>query len=218
MTNSSRNDGMGIALIVGGVMAGLMVLMLIAAGGVAFVWQRQQVAAEQAASQARQTAELQLAVAERQRAYALQLKSEAAEAQPESTNEDHEVSDSTETAVLQILETQQQAWNDGDIDRFMQHYWKSDELTFSSEGKVTKGWQATLDNYHQRYPSRDDMGTLEFANLEITSIEKSAALVLGEWHLARDSNDVGGNFTLILRQLDGEWVIVHDHTSRLSEP
>ena len=32
-----------------------------------------------------------------------------------------------------------------------------------------------------------------------------------------ESEPVGGNFTLVLRKIDGRWMIVHDHTSPLGE-
>jgi ketosteroid isomerase-like protein len=113
-----------------------------------------------------------------------------------------------------ILSLQAGAWNSGDIDRFMQHYWKSDELTFSSGGRTTRGWETTKENYKQRYPTRERMGTLSFGAIEITPLGDSAALVLGRWHLEREPTPVGGNFSLVFRRLDGAWVIVHDHTSQ----
>ena len=109
------------------------------------------------------------------------------------------------------------AWNRGDVDAFMEHYWKSDDLTFSSGGQTTRGWQATLDGYRKRYPTREKMGRLTLDGLEITPLGDAAALVLGEWKLDRASEPIGGNFTLVLRKIDGRWVIVHDHTSRLEE-
>ena len=42
-----------------------------------------------------------------------------------------------------VLHEQADAWNRGDIEAFMEHYWKSDSLTFNSGGKTTRGWQAT---------------------------------------------------------------------------
>jgi beta-aspartyl-peptidase (threonine type) len=119
----------------------------------------------------------------------------------------------TRAAIQAVLTQQADAWNKGDIAAFMEHYWKSDELTFSSGGQTTRGWQATKDNYLKRYPTREQMGQLTFSQLEITPLEPAAALVLGRWQLARES-PVGGNFTLVLRKLDGRWLIVHDHTSR----
>jgi len=122
----------------------------------------------------------------------------------------------TRAAIEAVLTQQAEAWNKGDIAVFMEHYWKSDELTFSSGGQTTRGWQATKDNYIKRYPTREQMGRLTFTQLEIMPLENTAALVLGRWQLARES-PVGGNFSLVLRRIDGRWLIIHDHTSR-SEP
>jgi ketosteroid isomerase-like protein len=116
-------------------------------------------------------------------------------------------------ALTAILDVQAAAWNRGDIDGFMEHYWKSDDLTFSSGGKTTRSWQTTKDNYKLRYPTRERMGKLTFDELEAFPLGDSAALLLGHWHLDRNG-PVGGNFSLVFRKFDGEWVIVHDHTSR----
>ncbi len=115
-----------------------------------------------------------------------------------------------------ILSEQAAAWNRGDIDGFMQHYWKSEDLTFSSGGHTTRGWQTTKDNYKLRYPTRERMGHLTFDGLEVFPLGDSAALMLGRWHLDRNG-PVGGNFSLVFRKIDGAWVIVHDHTSRTPE-
>ncbi|MEP3482121.1 MAG: DUF4440 domain-containing protein [Fuerstiella sp.] len=111
-----------------------------------------------------------------------------------------------------ILEHQQAAWNSGDIAGFMQAYWKDDGLTFSSGGKVTRGWQSTFDGYKKRYPDQATMGQLTFSDLEVTSLSDSAAMMLGRWKLQR-ANPVSGNFTLVWKKVDETWVIVHDHTS-----
>jgi beta-aspartyl-peptidase (threonine type) len=132
---------------------------------------------------------------------------------------------SRETAVANaageieaVLRLQAEAWNAGDIDRFMEHYWRSDNLTFSAAGQTTRGWQNTLDRYRQRYPTIEKMGRLTFDQLEIQPLGNNAALVLGQWHLARDGDALDGNFSLIVRKNDGRWLIVHDHTSRSEKP
>jgi ketosteroid isomerase-like protein len=117
-----------------------------------------------------------------------------------------------------LLTLQADAWNRGDIDAFMEHYWKSDELTFSSGGQTTRGWQNTKENYRRRYPTRDQMGQLQFSQLEVTPLGDSTALVLGCWRLTRAEAPVAGNFSLVLRRLAGQWLIVHDHTSRAPAP
>lgn len=119
-----------------------------------------------------------------------------------------------EEAIREVLAAQAAAWNRGDIDAFMSHYWKSPKLTFSSGGEVTRGWQATLTNYKKRYPTRERMGKVAFSDLEVTPLGASAALVLGTWKLGREGDPIGGKFSLVFRRRGGRWVIVHDHTSR----
>jgi len=121
------------------------------------------------------------------------------------------------SAIEAVLHAQQEAWNGGNVPAFMDHYWKSEDLTFSSGGTTTRGWQATLDRYQERYPTREKMGRLALSGLEITPLGDAAAMVLGKWRLDGLSEPLGGNFTLVLRKIDGRWVIVHDHTSRLAE-
>lgn len=117
-----------------------------------------------------------------------------------------------EPAIRQVLQTQSAAWNQGNIDEFMRHYWKSESLTFSLSGKTTRGWQAARDGYKLRYPTAEKMGRLTFDNLEVFELTPDAAYVLGTWQLER-KEPIGGNFSLVLRRFDGQWLIVHDHTS-----
>ena len=118
-------------------------------------------------------------------------------------------------ALQGVLKAQSDAWNEGNIDGFMATYWKSEKLTFSSGGTVTRGWQQTIDRYKQRYDTRKKMGTLTFDELEVTLLSENAALILGNWHLARGEDSLNGNFSLVLRKFDDGWKIIHDHTSEV---
>lgn len=114
--------------------------------------------------------------------------------------------------IIAVMNTQSAAWNRGDIEGFMQGYWNSDKLVFVSS-RVTRGWRPTLDNYKRGYPTREAMGTLTFAELEVTVLSKDAAVVLGSWSLQRASDNPKGKFTLIFRKFNEGWRIVHDHTT-----
>ena len=116
-------------------------------------------------------------------------------------------------AILTTMETQRQAWNKGDLEGFMQSYWKSDSLLFVGQSGPKYGWQTTLDNYRRSYPDRAAMGTLNFDIKEVRFITKDDAFVLGAWHLKREKDDPKGYFTIILKRIDGQWKIVSDHSS-----
>lgn len=117
-------------------------------------------------------------------------------------------------AILEVLDRQAAAWNRGDLEGFMADYWRSPELVFTSGGRVQRGWQTTLDRYRATYGgSTETMGTLAFHDVTIHPLARDAAWVLGYWELDRGGEEIGGVFTLVFRRLDGEWKIVHDHTS-----
>lgn len=118
-----------------------------------------------------------------------------------------------ETAVRNVFEKQRQAWNTGDIDKFMEGYWHSDSLMFVGKSGVTYGWQNTMDNYKKSYPDTASMGKLKFDILEVRRLSVLYFFVVGKWQLTRSVGDIGGHFTLLFKKVKNKWVIVTDHSS-----
>ncbi|RIJ32466.1 YybH family protein [Henriciella mobilis] len=118
-----------------------------------------------------------------------------------------------EAAITALLDRQDEAWNAGDIEGFMDGYWQSPELRFASGGTVVRGYAPTLERYRTRYSSRAAMGTLDTSDLEIVRLSPDAAIVHGRWQLERENDTPGGLFTLVLRRMDGEWKIISDTTT-----
>ena len=115
--------------------------------------------------------------------------------------------------IVETLSRQDAAWNAGDIEGFMQDYWKSEDLRFASRGDVKRGWQDTFDGYMNRYPDKATMGELRFTDLEVQILSARDALVFGRWELIRASDKPNGLFTLHMHKVDGRWQIMSDHTS-----
>ena len=111
-----------------------------------------------------------------------------------------------------VIEHQQTSWNKGDINGFMQGYWKSDSLLFVGSIAPTYGWQTTLDHYKNKYPDQATMGRLSFTILKVELLDKTNAFVLGAWRLKRDKDEPEGYFTLWFKKIKGEWKIVVDKT------
>src|SRR4051794_19128027 len=117
-------------------------------------------------------------------------------------------------AIRAVLDAQVTAWNKGDLPGFMEGYWKSPELTFYSGNKVTRGWDATLERYQKRYQGEGrEMGKLAFRDLEIQVLGTEHAVVRGRFVLTLKKDTAEGLFTLVVRKIEGNWRIVHDHTS-----
>lgn len=115
-----------------------------------------------------------------------------------------------ESAIKAILAEQQEAWSNNNLEVFMEGYWQSDSLTYYSGGRVTQGWQTTLDNYKKGYPTKKDTGTLNFKIDAITKIVEDAYYVMGQYFLTLEAGDRNGTFMIIFKRINGEWKIVAD--------
>ncbi|MFD2551137.1 YybH family protein [Bizionia sediminis] len=113
-------------------------------------------------------------------------------------------------AIRQVLETQQDAWNNFNLEGFMEGYWKNDSLQFYGSNGITNGWQKTLNNYKKGYPSQAHTGRLQFTLKSIMPIEKQSYYVMGSYHLTRSVGNAEGDFLLVLKKIDGAWKIIAD--------
>jgi uncharacterized protein (TIGR02246 family) len=118
-----------------------------------------------------------------------------------------------EKAIRNLLRTQNEAWNRGNLDEFMHGYWESDSLMFIGKSGVTYGYQNTLKNYKKGYSDTAQMGKLFFDILQVKRLSADYYWVLGKWFLKRSVGDVGGQYTLLFRKIKGRWVIIADHSS-----
>ena len=118
-----------------------------------------------------------------------------------------------EKAIIDLLNSQAEQWNKGNVDEFMKGYWNNDSLMFIGKAGVTYGYNNTLNNYKKNYANADEMGKLTFEFLNVKKISSEYYWVLGKWFLKRTVGDVGGHYTLLFRKINGKWLIVADHSS-----
>ncbi len=122
------------------------------------------------------------------------------------------VNDTDKSAILEQMEASRQGWNSGDFEKYMQVYWKSDSLCFMGLNSLTYGWNNTLGNYQKGYPTEKHRGELTYAFNSFKQLSNDCVLVIGSFHLQREIGNAEGNFSLIWKQIDGQWRIVVDHT------
>ena len=116
-------------------------------------------------------------------------------------------------AIKKVLTTQQECWNNGDIDGFMQGYWNSEKLIFTSlSHKPAYGWKNTLERYKNSYPTKSSMGEFKFEILDLKLISKTTATLKGKWELIREKDHPNGLFWLDLEKFDASWLIIKDST------
>lgn len=118
-----------------------------------------------------------------------------------------------ELAIRKVLDNQVTAWNTGNLDKFMQTYWQNDSLMFIGKSGVTYGWQPTLDNYKKHYPDTAAMGKLTYTLLELKPLSSVYYYVIGKYDLRRSIGNLTGYFNLLFKKINGQWLIVTDHSS-----
>ncbi len=116
-------------------------------------------------------------------------------------------------AIRSALTTQQEAWNQGDIDAFMKGYWNDEAMSFVGKSGVNYGWTTTLNNYKKGYPDAEAMGKLHFDIIELRPLSHDAYYMLGQYTLTRKDDKPTGYFSLIWQKINGQWLITSDHTS-----
>lgn len=115
--------------------------------------------------------------------------------------------------IRNVLEKQVQSWNQGDLEGYMQGYWKNDSLVFIGRSGLTYGWHNTLSNYRKSYQTPLEMGQLSFTHLRVKKLSGKICFVTGQWKLTRATGDLSGWFSLVFEKKEGSWVITHDHSS-----
>ena len=118
--------------------------------------------------------------------------------------------DKDKADILSIMNAQEKAWSNNDIEGFMEGYWKSDSLKFYGANGLTYGWENTLANYKKRYPTKDHSGKLNFKINAITKVNDGAYYVMGEYFLKRSVGDTNGIFMIIFKKINGQWKIIAD--------
>ncbi|WP_233377758.1 YybH family protein [Maribellus sp. CM-23] len=126
---------------------------------------------------------------------------------------ENRLSEKDENNIRKLIQQQVDAWNEGKLEKFMETYWKSDQLSFVGSRGPTYGWQATLDNYKKGYPDKKAMGHLDLKVLNLSQIDTKTVLMIGRFELTREVGDVAGHFTLVIQKIKGEWKIINDHSS-----
>lgn len=124
----------------------------------------------------------------------------------------------TEIATIeQEMKNSETAWNNGNLEAFMDGYIRRDELRFVGN-RITHGWQQTLDSYKKGYPDKAAMGHLSFSDLDIRILSPESAFVFGRYTLHRESDMPTGYFTLLMEKHGDRWLIAHDHSSPAGKP
>jgi ketosteroid isomerase-like protein len=115
--------------------------------------------------------------------------------------------------ISQLLKTQDEAWNRGDLDGFVAPYDDTGKLVFMST-VIIHNPKELKERYEKRYKEgQADFGKLTFSDLQVEELSPGLARAWGKWNVQQKDKTSSGYFTLILQKQKGQWRIIHDHSS-----
>lgn len=123
-----------------------------------------------------------------------------------------------EQAIRQIFVRGQAAWKSGDIDAFMSGMWDDESTIHIFNEEITVGFEAIRERYSSRYTDPDRMGELTTKDMVVNVLSPDIAYVYSRWNFTHPDITFDGVFTLVLRKIDGQWLIVHDHSQATLPP
>lgn len=120
--------------------------------------------------------------------------------------------DTISEAVRAVIDRQETAWNNHDIEGFMTEYWNSDSMSFQSGNQRLYGWDALLQRYKTKYAG-EKMGRLTFSDIEIVVLNEDFVYALGRWKVETEEETNDGVYTILFKRFPDGWKIIHDHSS-----
>ena len=118
-------------------------------------------------------------------------------------------------AIRAVLDKQVADWNRGDLEAFAAGYKNSPDILFIGS-KISRGYAQMLDTYRKNYGTKEQMGTLNFSDLEVQPLDERFATVTGHFHLERTAAGGGnsdGHFLLVFEKTPDGWKVVRDDTT-----
>jgi len=134
------------------------------------------------------------------------IKPSTGQTAPESDPSDYQ-------KIYSLLVTMVDRWNAHDIDGYLAPYWKSPDLLVVVEGEQLKGWADLAATYHRGYPNPDEMGAAITDRIQIQLVSADVAVALSWWKVIQKRGKTLGTSTIVLRKIEGTWVIAVLHSS-----
>ncbi len=118
------------------------------------------------------------------------------------------------TQVASLLDRQAAAWNAGDLDGFMSAYSPSPTTTYIGSTGLIEGFEAIRERYAPGFAEGAERDSLRFENLRVREVDERVGVATARYVLEREGMVTSmGPFTLVLLNVEGAWLIVHDQSA-----
>lgn len=116
--------------------------------------------------------------------------------------------------IMENFRLQEECWNNGDIECYMQAYHPEKAIETISRAGVTDGYDAILGQYKKYFP-KEKMGALHFDEFRIKPLNHQYYYVVGRFNLTYETPDTTyrGWFSVLMEKSGDKWYIISDHSS-----
>ncbi len=121
-------------------------------------------------------------------------------------------SEKEEKEILKVVDNQVKAWNDGNVEGYMEGFWHSDSLRMVTRAGIQYGWDLTLKMYKDSFKGKEAMGTLRLRVVKLDFLNKDAVFVISKWEVDQKEK-MGGHLVQLWKKIKGKWVITTDYTT-----
>lgn len=122
-------------------------------------------------------------------------------------------------AVERMLTESAGAWNQGNLDGFMDDYLRSQSTTYIGGPGFVRGYDSIYARYAPWFAPGAQRDSLRFEEIRVRRLAAIEAIATARYILHRgDTVTASGPFTLVLRHTSSGWKIIHDHSSTDPSP
>lgn len=119
-----------------------------------------------------------------------------------------------EESIEAMLRRSADAWNAGDLDRFMEAFADGASTSYLSPEGPIYGRTAIRAHHAPRFAPGAARDSLHLEDLTVRPLPPLIGIVTGRYVLTGDGAETSsGWFTVVVRRAGEGWRIVHDHTS-----
>ncbi|MXW66684.1 MAG: nuclear transport factor 2 family protein [Gemmatimonadales bacterium] len=116
--------------------------------------------------------------------------------------------------VASLLDRQAAAWNGGDLDGFMSAYSPSPTTTYIGSTGLIEGYDGIRERYAPGFAQGAARDSLRFEGLRVREVDERVGVATARYVLEREGAVTStGPFTLVLLNVEGAWLIVHDQSA-----
>lgn len=116
--------------------------------------------------------------------------------------------------VASLLDRQAAAWNAGDLEGFMSAYSPSPTTTYIGSTGLIEGYDGIRERYAPGFAEGAERDSLRFEALRVREVDERVGVATARYVLEREGAVTStGPFTLVLLNVEGAWLIVHDQSA-----